>query len=37
MSPRTEEARYMAKIYKIGAVSGSEFSEGYVLLFDSFF
>lgn len=33
LSPRTEKARYMAEIQKIEAVSQSEFSEGYVLLF----
>ena len=33
MSPRTGKARYMAEIYKIGTVSGSELYEGYALLF----
>lgn len=38
MAPRPEEARYMAKLYEIKAVSGSELSEGCAFFFlDNFF
>lgn len=37
VAPRTEEARYMARMYKIKAVSGSELSEGYAFFLGNFF
>lgn len=37
MAPRTEEARYMTKMYEIKAVSGSELFESCAFSLDSFF
>jgi hypothetical protein len=37
MAPRTEDARYMAKMYEIKTVSGSEFFEGSAFSLGSFF